>query len=113
MKPQRIQRKRTKAWRMPPNTVYVGRPGPWGNPFNWQDEKTPHFGDSVAKGLCKIRYEDWLQGELTDVDHLEDRRQWILSHAHELRGKNLACWCRLDQCCHADVLMEMANKKDD
>ena len=28
----------------------------------------------------------------------------------ELRGKNLACWCRLDQNCHADVLLELANK---
>ena len=32
--PIRIQRKRTKGWRMPPNTVYVGRPSKWGNPFN-------------------------------------------------------------------------------
>ena len=33
MTPIRIQRKRTKGWRMPPNTVYVGRPMIWGNPF--------------------------------------------------------------------------------
>jgi hypothetical protein len=26
-----------------------------------------------------------------------------------LRGKNLACWCRLDAPCHADVLLELAN----
>jgi hypothetical protein len=26
-----------------------------------------------------------------------------------LRGKNLACWCALDQPCHADVLLELAN----
>src|SRR3990167_7719207 len=32
MTPKRIQRKRTKGWRMPPNTVNVTRPGPWGNP---------------------------------------------------------------------------------
>ena len=31
--PKRIQRRRTKGWRMPPNTVYVGRPTRWGNPF--------------------------------------------------------------------------------
>ena len=34
MPPQRIQRRRTKGWRKPPNTVCIGRPGPWGNPFN-------------------------------------------------------------------------------
>lgn len=33
MTPKRIQRKRTKGWRMPENTVYVGRPSKWGNPF--------------------------------------------------------------------------------
>lgn len=27
----------------------------------------------------------------------------------ELRGKNLACWCRMGESCHADVLLEMAN----
>lgn len=27
----------------------------------------------------------------------------------ELRGKDLVCWCRLDQPCHADVLLELAN----
>jgi hypothetical protein len=27
----------------------------------------------------------------------------------DLRGRDLACWCRLDQPCHADVLLEMAN----
>jgi hypothetical protein len=27
-----------------------------------------------------------------------------------LRGKNLACWCKLDQPCHADVLLWLANQ---
>lgn len=31
----------------------------------------------------------------------------------ELRGKNLACWCPLDQPCHADVLLELANMADE
>ena len=30
---KRVQRKRTAGWRMPPNTVYVGRPSPWENPY--------------------------------------------------------------------------------
>lgn len=30
----------------------------------------------------------------------------------ELKGKNLACWCKLDEPCHADVLLELANKKE-
>jgi len=28
----------------------------------------------------------------------------------ELRGKDLACWCPLDQPCHADILLEVANR---
>lgn len=31
---------------------------------------------------------------------------------HELAGADLACWCRLDQPCHADVLLELANTSD-
>src|SRR5690348_3995079 len=31
--PRRIQRKRTKGWRMPEGAVYVGRGTRWGNPF--------------------------------------------------------------------------------
>lgn len=27
----------------------------------------------------------------------------------ELRGKNLACWCKVGEPCHADVLLELAN----
>lgn len=27
-----------------------------------------------------------------------------------LGGQNLACWCPLDQPCHADVLLEIANR---
>jgi Domain of unknown function (DUF4326) len=35
----------------------------------------------------------------------------IAARVH-LRGKNLACWCRLDRPCHADVLLELANADD-
>lgn len=31
--PQRIQRRRSKGWRMPEGAIYVGRPSRWGNPF--------------------------------------------------------------------------------
>ncbi len=111
IKPVRIQRKRTKGWRMPPNTVYVGRPSGWGNPFNWRDEVNPNFGDGIAKALCKIRFHDWLKDELANVSYLEDRRQWILTHLPELHRKNLACWCPRGWPCHSDVLLELANEK--
>ena len=31
--PKRIQRRRTKGWRMPEGAVYVGRGSKWGNPL--------------------------------------------------------------------------------
>ena len=96
MKPERIQRKRTKGWRMPENTIYVGRPTKWGNPF---------VGDDVVKWYRK----DW---ELTIQLRMgTDRCAKLVDDLHELRGKNLACWCRLDQECHADVLLELANRE--
>ncbi|MER2509546.1 MAG: DUF4326 domain-containing protein, partial [Amaricoccus sp.] len=41
-------------------------------------------------------------------------RRHVLDHLEELRGRNLACWCRIisrgEYCpCHADVLLEIAN----
>ncbi len=35
-------------------------------------------------------------------------KDWVKEN---LRGKNLACWCRLDQPCHADVLLSIANEE--
>lgn len=45
MKPQRIQRQRTKGWRMPPNTVYVGRPSIFGNPFSADAAEQAGYAD--------------------------------------------------------------------
>lgn len=36
--PERIQRQRTKGWRLPDGAIYVGRPTRWGNPFVYRDE---------------------------------------------------------------------------
>ena len=98
--PVRVQRKRTKGWRMPKNTVSVCRPGKWGNPF-----KVGEWGTAAE---CVEKYEKclfkWIDGKphlLTEDDAIS---------LDELRGKNLACFCRLDQPCHADVLLRLANE---
>jgi hypothetical protein len=84
---KRIQRKRSAGWRMPENTVYVGRPTRWGNPFRVG-------GLGVPTAIEK--YRGWLNERLfADPDFLLP-----------LRGKDLACWCRVDQPCHADMLLE-------
>ena len=90
MKPKRIQRKRTKGWQMPPNCVYVGRPTKWGNPFTGKD--------AVEK------YRDWLLSWINSGD------AGFLIDLNKLRGKDLACWCKLSDKCQADILLEIANK---
>jgi hypothetical protein len=37
MNPIRVQLSRKKGWKMPPNTIYVGRPTKWGNPYKVED----------------------------------------------------------------------------
>jgi len=92
MKPKRIQRQRTKGWKMPPNTVYVGRPGKWGNPYIAEIES--------EREQCKQAFRYWIERLIA---------KGVSHDFTELRGKNLACWCPLDQPCHADVLLEIAN----
>jgi hypothetical protein len=87
--PERIQRKRSKGWRMPENTVSVTRPGKWGNPF----EVGPELSAAEAVRLFE---ENILPG----------------LPVHELRGKNLACFCPLGSPCHADLLLRSANAED-
>ena len=47
--PRRIQRKRVQGWRMPPNTVYVGRPTTWGNPYGTPDDPFHETADEAVK----------------------------------------------------------------
>lgn len=97
LKPCRIQRKRTKGWKMPPNTVYVGRGSKLGNPFK--------VGRDGSLKECLEQYAYWLNGLVRAPVAGANMRGLIAS----IRGKNLACWCPLNQPCHADALLEIAN----
>lgn len=97
MKPTRIQRKRTKGWKMPENTVSVGRPSIRGNKY-----RAGVDGDAT-ECVAKFRA-DWSYGLSHPLGKLA-----LAPTLTKLRGKNLACWCALDQPCHADVLLELAN----
>lgn len=106
MTPQRIQRKRSKGWRMPEGVVYVGRPTRWGNPFRMGLVTPPVERYDPALVFVRDRdhavrlYRRWLFGSANRVADLTP----------ELAGKDLACWCPLGQPCHADVLLEIANR---
>lgn len=113
--PKRIQRRRTKGWRMPDGAVYVGRPTKWGNPYDWRIYSSSAFplGAEEPIGVSKMSrrrfavvdfealVKGWVDGG-PSYPSLDEIRS-------ELAGRDLACWCPLDQPCHADVLLELAN----
>jgi hypothetical protein len=109
-KPVRIQLKRTKGWRMPENTVKVDRSTQWGNPYI-AGETVPVVDDD---GFGEV-VDNYLIKDVADAiglyrEHM-DFKGWTYD-LESLRGKNLACWCAIDQPCHADVLLELANAKE-
>lgn len=112
--PKRIQRKRTKGWKMPPNTVYVGRPSKWGNPYK-AGEKV-ELGDFIYYGIKELeQYENITPEHNLHAMQLfyfftQVLKKYGKLDLSELKGKNLACWCPLDKPCHADILLKLANK---
>jgi len=99
-RPKRIQRKRTKGWKMPENAVYVGRQTKWGNPYRVGDVIDNSKPLTAVQAVARYRRlcQEWDLARPAERELLET-----------LRGKDLACWCRLDQPCHADILLELAN----
>lgn len=93
--PKRIQRKRTRGWKMPDDAIYIGRPTKWGNPFP---------ANKVGNTEAVRQYRVWLDMTLPGQAVKEAARK-------ELRGKDLACWCKEGEACHGDVLLSIANRK--
>lgn len=97
--PKRIQRKRTKGWKMPEGAVYVGRPTMWGNRWkigmrsNWLGKNV----ETNAEAAEVYRHLMWQQPH---------HHAWVREN---LRGKDLVCWCKVGEPCHADYLLEIAN----
>jgi Domain of unknown function (DUF4326) len=97
-KPIRIQRKRTKGWRKPAGAVIVDRTSKWGNRFVvGETYLTANFGNANVRDKAHA------------VELFAERQARRMHDVAQLRGKNLVCWCPLDQPCHADVLLELAN----
>ncbi len=95
--PVRVQLSRRKGWRLPPGTIIVARPGPWGNPFR--------VGDVGPDGAVLTTHEEAVALYRRLVTSPPPGHDYV-----ELRSKDLACWCPLDGPCHADVLLEHANR---
>lgn len=110
---KRIQLSRAKGWRLPANTVKVDRSTNFGNPYvigEPMDMKmVRRWGWNISPAGQKLVCEDASEA----VRHFKHALQWdeaIHDWVREkLGGKDLACWCALDQPCHADVLLNIAN----
>lgn len=127
MKTIRVQRKRTKGFKLPENTVCVTRGTKWGNPFKVIDgfivfptKKTSYLPlyflkqTDDANSILATCYDMFINGEREFFGILLP--EWpvfqpiIKEDIKQLRGKNLACFCPLDKSCHADLLLEIANR---
>jgi len=122
MSPQRIQRQRTRGYRLAAGAVYVGRPTKFGNPYT-----VGRIGDASRwTGWCVgDTRDDWANhGEYPTKAEAAERavalfreQAWLIAVdiRRELAGRYLACWCPLVDAdgqpwpCHADVLLELAN----
>ena len=117
--PKRIQRRRTRGWTKPEGAVYVGRPSIYGNPFSvplcGRERSIRAFREAVLCGFDPSMFHDLTNDQFHEM--YKSYRQWqartgvnfIHFVREDLRGKDLMCWCRLDEACHADVLLEIAN----
>lgn len=92
---------------MPPGAVKVDRTTRWGNPFR--------VGDVVHRGPAYSGRDEIVR----DAEHaVQLFRRWLFTQERSkdlkplLGGRDLACWCRPGEPCHADVLLELANRED-
>lgn len=124
-KPKRIQRQRTKGWRKPEGAIYVGRGSKWGNPFKVGSEQEillfpasrfmpPLQGTVIPRSRNEAveLFRLGLTGLQGCVSYHRPKIQPLYIVRAELAGKDLMCWCPLDQPCHADVLLELANEAE-
>jgi len=118
--PERIQLRRTRGWRKPPGAVVVARPSRWGNPFP--------VGPFTREEAVRLYRALVVEGEATWHDEAGPHRRQrgdVTPPAPTpaevraaLAGRDLACWCPLVDPegrpvpCHAEILLELANRID-
>lgn len=72
------------------NSVYIGRPSPWGNPFV--------IGPDGTREEVIWKFQEYLL----------NNRELLARVRQELKGKDLVCFCA-PEACHGDVLLYFAN----
>jgi len=76
---------------LPEGAVYIGRPGPWGNPFV--------IGEHGDRAAVIAQYREWLLGQPDLVARMR----------RELAGRDLVCWCA-PLACHGNVIIGLLNE---
>lgn len=130
--PERIQRQRTKGWRMPSGAVYVGRPSVYGNPFRTRttyypsDPLWPYLARTMNKVDDSPLYPVFQFAYITPLtpEAVVEAYGWwfieqpalMLRASRDLVGRDLCCWCPLTGHrdggpvpCHVDFLLELVN----
>lgn len=114
MIPIRVQRKRAKGYKLPENTLCVDRTSRWGNPFvvgeDGTREECVRMFELLCSGYTCVSGKATIEKQHEFIKHAKE-------HLHELKGKNLACFCPIVDKdnnpvpCHADILLKLANQK--
>lgn len=89
MTPRRVQAIRGQR---PPGVVFVGAPSSWRNPFDYRE--LPGGRAEAVERYRRLFF---------DYPSLVTRARDYLA------GKDIACWCRVGEPCHGDVLLVIAN----
>lgn len=98
MTPQRIQRKRTKGWKAPANTLNATRPGAHGNPYPMESEES-----ESEREKCISDFVDYLDKMETKYPKIYAA---LLAEVHA--ADYIMCWCPLDKPCHVDIWIKRA-----
>lgn len=82
--------------------IYIGRSkdpikGKWGNPFSYKEGTLAQFKTSSRKESIDKHKEWFLNNEI------------LLNDIKELKDKILGCFCKEDETCHGDIIVECVN----
>ena len=104
---KRVQRKRDRGFKLPPNTICINRGTKWGNPFKVEelgrDEAIKRFKKCLLNNSMCYYYFDEAEAKIQF-----DRFKWMSDNLETLKKfDNVACFCSLGVNCHGDVLIEL------
>ena len=91
--PRRFRLSRRKGAKKPEGAAVIARPSKWGNPHK--------MGRLTREQAIAAYKRDLYAGKL---------RVTVADVRRELKGRDIACWCRLEDSCHGDLLLAIANR---